>query len=149
MTTMSSTCYQQLCRKKPKERKANQVPVVLKVTKLLFPTDASSRSWQADLGIAANLGCDLQVRRANLANDLQIEGEEVKAVPDFIFFGSTNTANGDCSHNIKRHLLLGRKAMADLDSVLKSRDITLQNKGPSSQSYGFFQQSCMNVRVGP
>ena len=59
-----------------------------------------------------------------MANDLQIEGEEVKAVPDFIFFGSTNTANGDCSHNIKRHLLLGRKAMADLDSVLKSREIT-------------------------
>ena len=72
-----------------------------------------------------------------MASDLQIEGEEVKAVPDFIFFGSTITVNGDCSHNIKRHLLLGRKAMADLDSVLKSRDITLLAKGRLSQSYGF------------
>ena len=54
------------------------------------------------------------------------------------FLGSKSTADGDCSHEIKRHLLLGRKAMTNLDSLLKSRDITLStNKGPSSQSYGF------------
>ena len=56
----------------------------------------------------------------------QIDGETMETVTDFIFFGSKITADGDCSHEIKRHLLLGRKAMTDLDSVLKSRDITLQ-----------------------
>ena len=58
----------------------------------------------------------------------QIEGKKVKAVADFIFLGSKITADGDCSHEIKRHLLLGRKAMTNLDSLLKSRDITLPTK---------------------
>ena len=56
---------------------------------------------------------------------------------DFIFLGSKITADGDCSHEIKRCLLLGRKVMTNLDNILKSRDITLVNKGPSSQGYGF------------
>ena len=64
----------------------------------------------------------------------QIDGE---TVADFILGGSKITANGDCSHEIKRHLLLGRKVMTNLNSILKSRDITLLTKGPSSQSYGF------------
>ena len=55
----------------------------------------------------------------------QIDGETVETVADFIFLGSKITADGDCSHEIKRHLLLGRKAMTNLDSILKSRDITL------------------------
>ena len=55
----------------------------------------------------------------------RIEGEKVEAVLDFIFLGSKVTADSDCSHEIKRHLLLGRKAMINLDSILKSRDITL------------------------
>ena len=67
----------------------------------------------------------------------QIDGETVEMVADFIFLGSRITADGDCSHEINRHLLLGRKAMTNLDSVLKSRDITLPTKGPSIQSYGF------------
>ena len=58
----------------------------------------------------------------------QIDGETVKIVADFIFLGSQITADGDCSHEIKRHLLLGRKAMANLDSILKSRDITVPKK---------------------
>ena len=58
-------------------------------------------------------------------NSWQIDGETMEAVTDFIFLGSKITADGDCSHEIKRHLLLGRKAMANLDSILKSRDITL------------------------
>ena len=65
----------------------------------------------------------------------QIDGEIMETVSDFIFLGSKITADGDCSHEIKRHLLLGRKVMTNLDSILKSRDIT--NKGPSSQSCGF------------
>ena len=64
----------------------------------------------------------------------QIDGETVET--DFIFGGSKITADGDCSHEIKRRLLLGRKVMTNLDSILKSRDITFVNKGPSSQSYG-------------
>ena len=58
----------------------------------------------------------------------EIDGETVETVADFIFLGSKITANGDCSHEIKRRLLLGRKAMINLDSILKSRDITLPTK---------------------
>ena len=59
----------------------------------------------------------------------------METVTDFIFLGSKITADGDFSHEIKRHLLLGKKAITNLDSMLKNRDIT--DKGPSSQSYGF------------
>ena len=65
----------------------------------------------------------------------EIDAETVETVSDFIFWGSKITADGDCSHEIKRRLLLGRKVMTNLDSILKSRDIA--NKGPSSQGYGF------------
>ena len=65
----------------------------------------------------------------------QPEGENVETVADFIILSSKITADGDCTHEIKRHLFPGRKAMTNLDSILKSRDII--NKVPSSQSYGF------------
>ena len=58
----------------------------------------------------------------------QIDGETVETVREFIFWGSKITADGDCSHEIKRRLLLGRKVMTNLDSILKSRDITLQQR---------------------
>ena len=58
----------------------------------------------------------------------QVDGEKKETVRDFIFLGSKITADGDCSHEIKRHLLLGRKAITNLDSILKSRDITLLTK---------------------
>ena len=58
----------------------------------------------------------------------QIDGETVETVTDFIFLGSKITADGDCSHEIKRHLLLGRETMTNLDSIFKSRDITLPTK---------------------
>ena len=76
----------------------------------------------------------------------QIDGETVETVSDFIFWGSQITADGDCSHEIKRHLLLGRKAMTNLDSILKSRDISLPTKVYSK--LWFFLWSCMDVRVG-
>ena len=66
----------------------------------------------------------------------EIDEETVETVPDFIFGGSKITADGDCSHEIKRCLLLGRKAMSNLDSILKSRHY-FANKGLSSQSYVF------------
>ena len=67
----------------------------------------------------------------------EIDGETVETVSDFIFGGSKITADGDCSHEIKRCLLLGREVMTNLDSILKSRNITLPTKGPSGQGYGF------------
>ena len=68
----------------------------------------------------------------------QIDGETMEAVRDFIFGGSKITAEGDFSHEIKRHLLLGRKAMTDLGSVLKIRDITLWTKVCTVKANGFF-----------
>ena len=67
----------------------------------------------------------------------QIDGETVETVSDFLFLGSKITADGDCSHEIKRRLLLGRKVKSNLDSIFKSRDINVANKDLSSQGYGF------------
>ena len=67
----------------------------------------------------------------------EIDGETVETVSDFILGDSRITADGDCSHEIKRCLLLGRKVMTNLESILKSRDVTLPTKVPSSQGYGF------------
>ena len=66
----------------------------------------------------------------------QIDGETMETVRDFIFLGSKTTADGDCRHEIKRHLLLGRKVMTNLEHIKKQRHYFV-NKGPSSQSYGF------------
>ena len=77
----------------------------------------------------------------------QIDGEIVEIVTDIISPGSKITADGDCSHEIKRCLLLGRKIMTSLDSILKSRDY-FANKGPSKSRLWLFQWSCMDVRVG-
>ena len=84
----------------------------------------------------------------------EIDGETVETVSDFVFSGSKITADGDCSHEIKRHLLLGRKVTTNLDCIFKSRDITLLTKfrlvkamvlPVDGFSYGF---SCIDVRVG-
>ena len=67
----------------------------------------------------------------------QIEGEKLETVTDFIFLGSKITVDSECSHEIKRSLLLSRKALTNLDSILKSRDVTLLTKVCLTQSYGF------------
>ena len=72
----------------------------------------------------------------------EIDGETVETVSDFIFGGLQNTEDGDCSHEIKRHLLLGRKVMINLDSIFKSRDITLPTRSIYSRLW-FFQWSRM------
>ena len=79
----------------------------------------------------------------------ELDGETVETVSDFFFFlfGSKITADGDCSHEIKSCLLLGRKVMSNLDSIFKSRDITLTTKVRLVKAM-FFQLSCMDVRVG-
>ena len=69
-----------------------------------------------------------KVMASSFITSWQIDGETMETVTDFIFLGSKITVDGDCSHKIKRHLLLGRKAMTKLDSILKSRDITLPKK---------------------
>ena len=77
----------------------------------------------------------------------QIDGETVDTVSDFILWGSKITEDGDCSHESKNHSLLGIKTMTKLDSILKSRDITLPTKVCLVKLW-FFQWSCMDVRVG-
>ena len=79
------------------------------------------------------VGLKLSIQKTNImaSNPItswQIDGETMERVTDFIFLGSKITADGDCSHEIKRHLLLGRKAMTNLDSMLKSRGVTLPTK---------------------
>ena len=79
------------------------------------------------------VGLKLNIQKAKIMasgpiTSWQIDGETVEIVTDFIFLGSKITADGDCSHEIKRHILLGRKVMTNLDSILKSRDITLPTK---------------------
>ena len=77
----------------------------------------------------------------------EINGETGETVSDFIFLGSKITADGDCSHEIKRRLLLGEKVMTNLDSIFKSRDITLPTKVHLVKAM-VFPVSCMNVRFG-
>ena len=77
-----------------------------------------------------------KITASSLITSWQIDGETMKMVTDFIFLGSKITADDDCSHEIKRYLLLGRKAMTKLDSIKKQR-YYFANKGPSSQGYGF------------
>ena len=84
---------------------------------------------------------------SGLITSRQIGGETVETMSDFILGVSKITAVGDCSHEIKRCLLLGRKVMTNLDSIFKSRDITLLTKVHLVKLW-FFQWSCMDVRVG-
>ena len=77
----------------------------------------------------------------------EMDGETVETVSDFILGGSKITVDGDCSHEIKRRLLLGRKVMTNLESIFKSRDITLPTKVRLVMAM-FVQWSCMDVRVG-
>ena len=101
---------------------------------------------------SGNVGLKVNIQKPNIMasgpiTSWEIDGETVETVSDFIFLGSKITADGDCSHEIKRRLLLGRKVMTNLDSMLKSRDITLSPKVRLVKLW-FFQWSCMDVRVG-
>ena len=85
------------------------------------------------------VGLKLNIQKMKIMVSGPITSREIdgETVSHFTFWGSKITADGDCSHEIKRHLLLGRKVMTNLDSILKSRDITLPIKDPSSQGCGF------------
>ena len=89
-----------------------------------------------------NVGLKLNIQKMKIMasspiTSWQIDGETVETMSDFIFWGSKITADGDCSHEIKRCLLLGRKVMTNLDSILKSRDITLPTKVRLVKAMGF------------
>ena len=93
------------------------------------------------------VGLKLSIQRTKIMasgpiTSWQIDRETVETVADFIFLDSKITVDGDCSHEMKRCLLLGRKVMTNLDSIFKSRDFA--NKGPSSQGYGF-SSSCVSM----
>ena len=88
----------------------------------------------------ADLKLSIQKTKTMASNSItskQIDKEKIETMTDFIFLGSKITVDGDCSHEIKRCLLLGRKAMTSLDSILKKQRHYFANKCPSSQSYGF------------
>ena len=98
------------------------------------------------------VGLKLNIRKTKIMasgpiTSWEIDGETGETVSDFIFLGSKITADGDCSHEIKRRLLLGRKVMTNLDSIFKSRDITLPTKVHLVKLW-FFLWSGMDVRVG-
>ena len=99
-----------------------------------------------------NIGIKLNIQKTKIMasgpiTSWEIDGETVETVSDFIFGGSKITADVDCSHEFKRCLLLGRKVLTNLDSILKSRDITLPTKVLLVETM-FFPVSCMDVRVG-
>ena len=83
------------------------------------------KSW---LKLLSQLKQKMKIMASGPITSWQIDGETVATVADFLFLGSKITADGDCSHEIKRRLLLGRKVMTNLDSILKSRDVTLPTK---------------------
>ena len=89
--------------------------------------------------MSEKVGLKLNIQKTKIIASGPITSWEIdgETVSDFIFLGSKISADGDCSHEIERHLLLGRKVLTNLDSILKSRDIYFANKGPSNQSYGF------------
>ena len=89
----------------------------------------------------------MKTTASNLIASWQVDGETMETVTDFIFLGSKITADGDCRHEIKRRLLPGRKAMTNLDSILKSRDTTLPTKVHLVKAM-VFPVVCMDVRVG-
>ena len=99
-----------------------------------------------------NVGLKLNIQKTKIMasgpiTSWQINRETMETMKDFIVLGSKITADGDCSHEIKRHFLLGRKVMTNLDSIFKSRDITLPTKVCLVKA-SFFLWSCMDVRVG-
>jgi hypothetical protein len=98
------------------------------------------------VGLKFNIQKTKTIASSHIAS-WQIDGKTVETVVGFIFLGSKITEDGDCSHEIKRLLLIGRNVMTNLDSIRKSRDITLQIKVHLVKAK-FFQYSCMDVRVG-
>ena len=122
-------------------------------TTLMAESEEELRSLLMKVKVESkNFGLKLNIQKTKIMasspiTSWEIDGETVETVADFIFGGSKITADGDCSHEIKRRLLLRRKVMTNLDSILKSRDITLSTKVRLVKAM-VFPVSCMDVRVG-
>ena len=104
------------------------------------------------LKLFINVGLKLNIKKTKIMasgpiTSWEIGGETVETVSDFILGGSKITADGDCSHEIKRRLLLGRQVMTNLDSIFKAQTLLCQQRSIQSRLW-FFQWSCMDVRVG-
>ena len=102
-------------------------------TTLMAESEEELKSLLMKVKESEKVGLKLNIQKTKIMasgpiTSWEIDGKTVETVSDFIFWGSKITASGDCSHEIKRHLLLGRKVMTNLDSILKSRDITLSTK---------------------
>ena len=110
-------------------------------TTLMAESEEGLKSLLMKVKESEKAGLKLNIQKMKIIasgpiTSLQIEGETMETVRDFLFLGSKITADGDCSHEIKRYSLLRRKAMKNLDSIFQSRDITLLRKSLCSQSYG-------------
>ena len=120
-------------------------PLGQKVKRNKKPLDESEREeWKSWLKAQHQ---KTKIMASGPITSWQIDAETVDTVADYIFLGSKITADGDCSHEIKRCLLLGRKVVTKLDSIFKSRDITLSTKVRLVKAM-VFQWSCMDVRIG-
>ena len=113
-----------------------------KLKSLLMKVKEESKKVSLKLNIQ-----ETKIMASSPITSWELDWETVETVSDFIFLGSKITADGDCSHEIKRRLLLGRKVVNSLDSILKGRDITLPTKVRLVKLW-FFQWSHMDVRVG-
>ena len=111
-------------------------------TTLMAETEEELKSFLMQVKEESEKSLKLNIQKTKIMasgpiTSWQIDGETKETVTDFIYLGSKITVDGDCSHEIKRRLLLGRQVMTNLDSILKSRDITLPTNVPSSQGYDF------------
>ena len=121
-------------------------------TELLLGSEEELKSLLMKVEESEKVGLKLNIQKTKIMasgpiTSWEIDGETVETVTDFILGGSKITEDGDCSHEIKRCLLLGRKVMSNLDSILKSRDITLLTKVHLVKAM-VFPVVCMDMRVG-
>ena len=127
------------------------LPFYARITTLIAESEEELKSLLMKVKEESEkVGLKLNIQKTKIMASGPISSWEIdgETVSDFIFLVSKITADGDCSHEIKRRLLLGRKVMTNLDSILKSRDITLPTKVHLIKARWFFQWSCMDVRVG-
>ena len=111
-------------------------------TTLMAESEEELKSLLMKVKESKKVGLKLNIQKMKIMvfgpiTSWEIDGETVETVADFIFLGSKITADGNCSHEVKRRLLLGRKVMTNLESILKKQRHYFANKGPSSQGYGF------------
>ena len=128
-------------------RYADDTTLMAESEEELFILPMKVKEESEKVGLKLNIQ-KMKIMASGPITSWQIHGETVETVSDFIFGGSKITAGGDCSHEIKRQLLLGRKVMTNLDSILKTETSLCHQRFIYSRLW-FFQESCMDVRVGP